>query len=80
VLTEILKQKLKKELPESSKSADKIKILIKDSIQKTRLISRGLCPVDIVTHGFDSSLSELVGYVEDILDFMPELAEAINDL
>ncbi len=73
VLTEILKQKLNKKLPESAESADKIKILIKDSIQKTRLISRGFCSVDIVTHGFDSSLSELVGYVEDVFGIICHL-------
>ncbi len=65
-LVEILKQRLKKELPEAADSADKIQMLIKESIQKTRLMSRGLCSVDIVNYGFDSSLSELVGYVEDV--------------
>jgi len=73
LLAEILKQKLNKELPNAAKSADKIKILINDSIQKTRLISRGLCSVDIVNHGFDSSLSELVGYVKDMFGIICHL-------
>ncbi len=66
VLVEILKQKLKKNLPEAADDADKVQSLIKEAIQKVRLLSRGFCPVDIVHHGFDSSLSELVGYVEDV--------------
>lgn len=73
VLVEILKQKLTKDLPKAADSADKIQMLIKESIQKTRLMSRGLCPVDIVNYGFDASLSELVGYVEDVFGIICHL-------
>ena len=73
VLIEILKQKLKKKLPDTADYADKIRLLVKESIQKTRLMSRGLCPADIVNHGFDSSLSELVGYVEDVFGIVCHL-------
>ncbi|NTW88029.1 MAG: diguanylate cyclase, partial [Desulfobulbaceae bacterium] len=62
----ILSQKLKKSLPDQADSMKKIELLVQDSIRKTRLLSRGLCPVDIVKQGFDASLSELVGYVEDM--------------
>jgi len=66
VLIEILRQKLKNKLPDTADYADKIRLLVKESIQKTRLMSRGLCTADIVNSGFDSSLSELAGYVEDV--------------
>lgn len=66
ILIGILNQKLKKTLPDQADSMEKIELLVQDSIRKTRLLSRGLCPVDIVKQGFDASLSELVGYVEDM--------------
>lgn len=66
MLIGILNQKLKKTLPVQAESMEKIELLVQDSIRKTRLLSRGLCPVDIVKQGFDASLSELVGYVEDM--------------
>ena len=65
VLFDILKQRLQTELPAAVDSADKIGGQLRESIQKARLLSRGLFPVDIVKHGFDVSLSELVEYVED---------------
>ncbi|MBU2629497.1 MAG: cache domain-containing protein [Proteobacteria bacterium] len=73
VLIELLRQRLSKELPDTAASADKIRLLIKESIRKTRLLSRGLCPVDIAHHGFGSSLSELVGYVEDVFGIVCHL-------
>ena len=66
MLIGILNRKLKIKLPEHAESMKKIELLVQDSIHKTRLLSRGLCPVDIVKQGFDASLSELVGYVEDM--------------
>jgi len=59
-------RKFKNELPDQLDSMEKIEMLIRDSIWKTRLLARGLCPVDIAKQGFDASLSELVGYVEDM--------------
>lgn len=66
MLIGILNQKLKKALPDQADSMEKIELLVQDSIRKTRLLSRGLCPVDIVKQGFDACLSELAGYVEDM--------------
>ncbi|MFH1153535.1 MAG: cache domain-containing protein [Pseudomonadota bacterium] len=66
VLMEILRQKLKKTQPDMAAYADRIGVQLQESIMKTRLLSRGLCPVDIVKQGFDASLSELAGYVKDM--------------
>lgn len=66
LLIGILHQKLINTLPDQVGSIEKIELLLQDSIRKTRLLSRGLCPVDIVNQGFDASLSELVRYVEDM--------------
>lgn len=68
MLIGILHQKMKKALPDQADSMEKIELLVQDSIRKTRLLSRGLCPVDIVNQGFDASLSELAGYVEDMFN------------
>lgn len=73
MLIGILHQKLKKALPDQAGSMEKIELLVQDSIRKTRLLSRGLCPVDIVKQGFDASLSELVGYVEDMFGVLCHL-------
>jgi PAS domain S-box-containing protein len=73
MLIEILKSKLAPNFPEQTENLTKIEMLLQDSIRKTRLLSRGLCPVDIVNQGFDASLSELVGYVEDMFGIVCHL-------
>ena len=73
LLIGILHKKLKKSFSDQVDSIEKIELLVQDSIRKTRLLSRGLCPVDIVNQGFDASLSELVGYVEDMFGVMCHL-------
>jgi PAS domain S-box-containing protein len=73
LLIGILHQKIKKTCSDQVDSIEKIELLVQDSIRKTRLLSRGLCPVDIVNQGFDASLSELVGYVEDMFGVMCHL-------
>ena len=66
VLSKILKNKIEaKGLAEASEM-DRIRELIRQSIEKTRRLSRGLCPVNLSDHGFDSSLYELASYVEDV--------------
>lgn len=66
LLIGILHQKLNKKLPDQVGSIEKIELLVQDSIRKSRLLSRGLCPVDIVNQSFEASLSELVIYVKDM--------------
>jgi PAS domain S-box-containing protein len=73
MLFEILKSKLGDALPDQAEKVDKIEILIQDSIRKTRMLSRGLCPVDIIRQGFDASLSELCAYVEDMFGIKCQL-------
>jgi PAS domain S-box-containing protein len=66
MLIEILKQNLSNPLPEKMDRMEKIETLIQDSIRKTRLLSRGLAPVDIAERGFDASLSGLAAHVQDM--------------
>jgi PAS domain S-box-containing protein len=66
VLNEVLRKKLeKKGLPEADDAA-KIGVFIQDSTNKTRRLSRGLYPVNLMGHGLDASLAELAGYIKDV--------------
>ena len=66
VLSKILKNKMAAKGLEEAAELDRIRTLIQESIGKTRRLSRGLCPVNLSDHGFDTSLKELAVYVEDI--------------
>lgn len=66
VLTKILKRKLDTKAVGEAQNAETIRILILDSIDKTRRLSRGLFPVNLSEHGFDTSLKELAVYISDI--------------
>ena len=66
VLSKVLEQKLKRKYIAEADDAAKIKTLIQDSINKTRQLSRGLYPVNLTNHGFDSSLAELALHVKDV--------------
>ena len=46
--------------------AEKIQGLVSDAIQKTRSLARGLCPVNLATHGFKSSVEDLVDNVTSV--------------
>jgi len=58
-LTKVLKRKVEGHSDETGILSDKITELIKEAIQKTRRLARGLCPV-YFSNGLESSLQELV--------------------
>nr|NJM03868.1 PAS domain S-box protein [Desulfobacula sp.] len=66
MLIDILKQNPSKPMCEKVDRMEKIEVLIQESIRKTRLLSRGLSPVDIAEQGFEASLFELTKHVEDM--------------
>ena len=68
MLIDILKSRIGGAMPDQVHNLEKIEMLIQDSIRKTRLLSQGLCPVDIVIQGFDLSLLELCGYIEEMFN------------
>ncbi len=57
-LGKVLINKLSIKSHDESLLAEKITDLIKDAITKTRRMARGLCPVYLVDHGLEFSLSE----------------------
>jgi PAS domain S-box-containing protein len=71
VMTKMLLQHLKKaadpaNLREEILRTEKIRALIRDTIHKTRTLSRGLEPVNLADRGFDASLAALAGYVQEV--------------
>jgi PAS domain S-box-containing protein len=66
VLSAVLKQKLEEKSMPEAQSAEKIQTLIQDSIRKLKRLSKGLYPVDLPDHGFDSALADLAFLTQDI--------------
>ena len=74
VLTKILKERLESKAVDEARNADKIRTLILESIGKTRRLSRGLFPINLVEHGFHSSLQELSAQVRDMFGISCEIS------
>jgi len=66
VLSKVLKKRLERKGVAEADDAAKISAFIKDSIYKTRRLSRGLYPVNLTDRGLDSSLAELALYIKDV--------------
>lgn len=66
VLSRVLKKRLERKGVTEADDAAKIGAFIKDSINKTRRLSRGLYPVNLTDRGLDSSLAELALYIKDV--------------
>lgn len=66
VLIKVLRRKLTGLRIKESHDAAKIETFIKDSIIKTRRLSRGLLPINLAAHGFDTSLAELANHIKDV--------------
>jgi PAS domain S-box-containing protein len=66
VMSELLKKKLKENSIPSTSEAEKIRSLIEQAIQKTRRLSRGLCPVFLADHGLESLLQEMASNFKEV--------------
>ncbi|MEA2102597.1 MAG: PAS domain S-box protein [Thermodesulfobacteriota bacterium] len=62
----VLKNTLKAKAAKETMDADKIHALVKEAITKTRQLSRGLCPVHLVSQGLESALKEMSSSTGDI--------------
>ncbi|MBU1343285.1 MAG: cache domain-containing protein [Proteobacteria bacterium] len=78
-LSKVLKRKVEGHSQEAGQLSDKITQLIKQAIQKTRLLARGLCPV-YFNHGLETSLQQLatntqiMHQIECRLDCRPKIS------
>ncbi len=66
VMQKVLRQKLATLGYDDLASIDKLRDLVKDAINKTGRISRGLCPVNIAEQGLELTLEELCRDMEEI--------------
>ncbi len=67
-LCKALEIKLVDKKYEEAEMASAVTKFISEAIEKTRRLSRGLCPVHLVAHGLESSLRELFDNIEIMTD------------
>ncbi|MDX1952508.1 MAG: PAS domain-containing protein [Verrucomicrobiota bacterium] len=73
-MVKVIEQKLgSKGLPEAG-DARRITSMVNETIQQTRDLARGLCPVELETNGLQAALQELVTRVEKLFNVKCELA------
>jgi signal transduction histidine kinase len=60
-LAAVIRNDLKSRQDPAADLARKMEALMEDAVEKTRQLSRGLCPVHLVSHGFRSALEEIAG-------------------
>lgn len=60
LLSKVLQQHLRGEVPERAEQLGTIRNLIRDAIEKTRRLSQGLYPVHVVEYGLEAAIEELV--------------------
>ena len=58
-LTAVIRKDLKSRNDPAAELARKMGVLMEDAVEKTRQLARGLCPVHLVSHGFQSALEEI---------------------
>lgn len=68
VMTKVLRDKLMPISDENARYAGEINHLVKDAIDKTRRLARGLCPVHLTSLGLEASLEELATSTSSIFD------------
>ncbi|HNY50803.1 MAG TPA: PAS domain S-box protein [Smithella sp.] len=68
VMTKVLRDKLIPLSEENARYAGEINKLVKDAIEKTRRLARGLCPVYLASLGLETSLTELVDSTASIFN------------
>lgn len=74
LLSKVLQQQLSGEAPERADQVEMIRDLIREAIEKTRRLSRGLYPVHVVEYGLRSALDELVVEVKKMFEVYVDLS------
>jgi len=64
ILSKVLQQKLEKQAPDQALQMATIRNLIREAIEKTRRLSRGLYPVHVIEHGMEAAIEELLAEIE----------------
>lgn len=58
-LAAVIREDLKARHDPAAELARKMGVLMEDAVEKTRQLARGLCPVHLVSYGFQSALEEI---------------------
>jgi len=58
-LAAVIREDLKSRNDPATDLARKMGVLMEDAVEKTRQLARGLCPVHLVSHGFQSALEDI---------------------
>ncbi len=66
MLTTVLKNKLSSQAPLEARDADVISGYVRSAITQARMVSRGLSPVELETHGLMAALEELAAATEKL--------------
>jgi PAS domain S-box-containing protein len=66
LMTEALQQRLAKKSKPDALQASEIAALVRDTIRETRLVARGLSPVELEANGLMSALQELANNVQHV--------------
>ena len=61
LLAQVLEQNLRRKSPDEAADAAKICEHVREAIAQTRMLARGLCPVELEANGLMSALHELAG-------------------
>jgi PAS domain S-box-containing protein len=84
VMSGLLKKKIEKGIAPAAGDVEKIRFLIEKAIQKTRRLSRGLCPVFLADHGLESLLQEMASNIQEVhgiaCTFMYERSILVDDI
>jgi len=70
VMTKVLHDKLLVVSKENARYAGEINRLVKNAIEKTRRLARGLCPVHLISLGLEASLEELADSTASIFNMI----------
>jgi signal transduction histidine kinase len=63
-LAAVIREDLKTRNDPAADLAGKMGVLMEDAVEKTRQLARGLCPVHLVSRGFQSALEEIADQFE----------------
>ena len=66
MLAKVLQKKLETEAPDKARQLQRIRNLIREAIEKTRRLARGLYPVHIIEQGLEAAIEELIVEVESL--------------
>lgn len=66
MLSKVLQKKLEIDAPDKARQLERIRNLIREAIEKTRRLARGLYPVHIIEQGLEAAIEELIVEIESL--------------